>query len=285
MREGKYIGGVLNLAGAAPGEGFQYDGPTMPSYPMYLVMFRSTHDAIERLILPPPLKADRSQPPIVKMWYFINQHNRAIDGQVTPYVGVQFAAHCVHGKRTGQSGWEYVDGVRGDKTEMDIMGPWSMFFGMSKKMADISFVPIAPDEFEIGVDRRGTRLITMGIRVGAELTGDALDAARARAVWPEQMTVRAMPSPDYTGYSHHAVCATATTEGNSIDRAWLASNASVKFGHLDMDPLDELPVLEIVGAYAGMNTTEKIVFTGMRIIDDMLQTNDVSADLRGLPAE
>lgn len=274
MGDGTYIGGILNLTGVAPGGGFQYDGPAMPSYPIYMVMFLSTHDAIERLILQPPLKADRSQPPIVKMWYFVNHDNRAIDGQRTPYVGMQFAAPCVHKGRVGQSGWEYVDAVRGDKTDMDIMGPWSVYFGMSKKLGNISFVPVAPDEFEISVDRRGTRLITMGIRVGAELTGDELEAVRAQAAWPEQMTVRAIPSPDYSGYTQHAVCATATAAGNNIDRAWLASNASVKFGHLDMDPLDELPVLEIIGAYAGVNTTEKIVFTEMRVIDDLLSSDD-----------
>lgn len=273
MSDGKYIGGILNMTGAVPGEGFQYDGPAMPNYPIYMVMFLSTHDAIERLILQPPLKADRSQPPVVKMWYFVNPENRAIDGQVTPYHAVQFAAPCVHNGRVGQSGWEYVDGVRGDKTDMDIMGPWSVYFGMVKKMGNISFVPVTPDEFEITVDRRGTRLITMGIRIGAELTGEELEAVRAQAVWPEQMTVRAIPSPDYSGYTQHAVCATSTAEGNNIDRAWLASNASVKFGHLDMDPLDELPVLGIVGAYAGVNTTEKIVFTEMRVIDDLLASN------------
>ncbi|WP_157219498.1 acetoacetate decarboxylase family protein [Flavisphingomonas formosensis] len=275
MNSGTYIGGILNLTGAMPGDGFQYDGPAMPSYPVYMVMFRSTHDAIERFILQPPLKADRSEEPIVKMWYFVNPQNRAIDGQVTPYHAVQFAAPCIHNGRKGQSGWEYVDGLRGDKTSMDIMGPWSVYFGMAKKMGDISFIPVAPDEFEITVDRRGTRLVTMGIRIGAELTGEQLDAVRAQAVWPEQMTVRAIPSPDYSHFTQYAVCATSTEEGNSIDRAWLADKASVVFGHLDMDPLDELPVLEITGAYAVMNTTHKIVFTEMRVIDDLLQSADI----------
>jgi hypothetical protein len=96
-----YIGGILNLTGALPGEGFRYDGPTMPSYPIYMATFRSTHDAIERLIVQPPLRADRSQPPIIKIWYFSNPGNRAIDGCVTPYHAIQFAAPCVHQARSG----------------------------------------------------------------------------------------------------------------------------------------------------------------------------------------
>lgn len=265
----QYIGGILNMTGARPGEGFRYEGPAMPSYPVYMITFRSTHDAIEKLILQPPLKADRSEPPIVKMWYFVNARNRAIDGQVTPYHAIQFAAPCVHNGRKGQSGWEYVDGIHGDKTDMDIMGPWSVYFGMAKKMADIRFVPVAPDEFEISVVRRSTRLITMRLKLGAELVGEQLDQARAMAAWPEQMTVRAIPTPDYADYAEHSVCATPTAAGNSIDRVWSASDASVTFGHLDADPLDELAVLEITGAYAAMNTTHKSVFTGLHIIDNL----------------
>jgi hypothetical protein len=272
MSSGKYIGGILNMTGAMPGEGFQYEGPTMPSYPIYMATFRSTYEAIERLILQPPLRADRSQPPIVKIWYFMNAHNRAVDGQVTPYHAVQFAAPCVHDEHKGQSGWEYVDGIRGDKTEMDIMGPWGVYFGMVKKMGNINFLPVTPDEFEITVDRRGTRLLAMRIKLGAELTGSALEEAQAQSVWPQQLTVRAIPSPDYTAFTQYAVCATPTSEGNSIDRVWHASDASVVFGHLDMDPLSELPVLEVTGASAAMITTGKAVFTKMHVIANLLET-------------
>ncbi len=270
MSQGQYIGGNLNLTGALPGQGYRYDGPTMPSYPVYMVMFVSTYEAIERLILQPPLKADRSQPPIVKMWYFNNLRNVAVDGQPHPYHAIQFAAPCVHGEFSGQSGWEYVDGVRGDKTEMDIMGPWGVYFGMLKKMGDVHFLPVTPDEFEVTVDRRGTRLITMRMKLGAELSAGELAAVQAAAAWPDQMTVRAIPAPDYNSYSEHSICSTPTSRGCSIDRAWNASDASISFGHLDMDPLDELPVLEIVGAFAAMVTTDKPVFTEMCVVADLL---------------
>lgn len=61
-------------------------------------------------------------------------------------------------------------------------------------------------------------------------------------------------------------CATPTSEGNSLDRIWAASEASVEFGHLDMDPLDE-PVLEMTGAFAAMVTTGKTVFTNLHVVD------------------
>jgi hypothetical protein len=107
------------------------------------------------------------------------------------------------------------------------------------------------------------------IRIGAELTGDELEAVRAQAVWPEQMPVRPTHNRDYSGYTQRAVCATATAEGNSIGRAWLATNASTEFGHLDMDPLDELRVLKIAGELAGTNTTDNIAFTSISVIGNL----------------
>jgi hypothetical protein len=70
------------------------------------------------------------------------------------------AAPCGHGDARGQSGWEYVDGIHGDKTDMDIMLPWDVYFGMTRKMGDIRVAPITPDELEFRVVRRGTRLVT-----------------------------------------------------------------------------------------------------------------------------
>ena len=137
-----YVGGILNMTGVRPGEAFSYSGPTMRDQVYFTVSFTSTHDAIERLIIPPPLKVDRDKPPVVQAMFFVNRHNVAFDGRLTPYKAFMFMAHVKHGDRCGLAGWEYVDGLYGDKTEMDIMGPWSVYFGMLKMMADISFLPV-----------------------------------------------------------------------------------------------------------------------------------------------
>ena len=85
-----------------------------------------------------------------------------------------FMAHVNHGGRSALAGWECVDGLHGDKTEMDIMGPWSVYFGMLKKMADIRFLPVGLGELEITVTRRGVRLVTMRLKMGEELAPNAL---------------------------------------------------------------------------------------------------------------
>jgi hypothetical protein len=163
-----------------------------------------------------------------------------------------------------------VDAIHGDKTEMDIMGPWGVYFGMCKKMGDVRFVPVAPDEFEMTATRRGTRLVTLRMRFGAELSKAAVEQLRATAAWPDQLTVRAIPDPSYTHFAEHSVCRIPTAHGNRIDRMWNATVLDLKLGHLDMDPLDELPVLELTGAFAAMNTTEKSVFTELQVVDNLL---------------
>ena len=82
---GSYTSGILNMTGARPGEAFQYEGATMIDQIWYSLTLTTTYEAIEKLILPPPLKVDRSLPPEVRVMYFVNRNCRAFDGQLTPY--------------------------------------------------------------------------------------------------------------------------------------------------------------------------------------------------------
>lgn len=76
---------VLNLMGVRPGrEAFQYEQLAMPSVIHFDVQFESTYEAIEELVLPSPLKADRREPPIVNISYFTNAEVYAMDGRNTP---------------------------------------------------------------------------------------------------------------------------------------------------------------------------------------------------------
>ncbi|MGW4334069.1 acetoacetate decarboxylase family protein [Rhodococcus sp. USK10] len=273
-----YTGGILNLSGTRPGNAYKYDGPAMPHQIYFTMTFTSTHDAIEKLIVPPPLKVDRDLPPEVQVLYFVNPGCRAYDGRVTPYQGFMFMARVRHGDVAGRAGWEYVDGLYGDKTEMDIMGPWGVYFGMLKKMADIRFTPIGGNEFEISVTRRGVRLVTMTIRTGTELSDaeiEAINAANSQV--GKTLTVREIPNVNYSGFVDRSICV-APSDGNTVSRAWAADKSSIVFGHDDLDPFDELPVLGVGGALSFDLNSDKELFSEMEILENLpLQETDTAA--------
>jgi hypothetical protein len=260
------------MTGCRPGDGFQYDGPTMQTMVFYTVSFETTHDAIDRLIMPPPLKTDRSRRAEVRVSYFVNRNNRAFDGQITPYQGFLFTAATSVNAVRGVAGWEYVDGLRGDKTEMDIMGAWSVYYGMLKKMADIRFLPLRGNEFEITVYRRGTRLVTMRLRLGNELSSDEVAAMnQADGCGFRTYTVREIPDSHYSGFVDRAIYWSGS-EQSRIERAWAAEQGSIQFGHLDADPWDEMPVLGVTGATVFEMTVPKEVFHHLRLAEQLPMT-------------
>lgn len=264
-----YTGGILNMTGVRPGEALRYDGPAMPRQVYFTLTFTSTHDAIEKLIVPPGLKVDRDLPPEVQVLYFTNAGNRGYDGRVTPYQACMFMARARHGDVRARAGWEYVDSIHGDKTEMDMLGPWGVYFGMLKKTADIRFVPVGVNEFEVSVVRRGVRLVTMRLSLGGELSASAVDAINAaNAQSGGTLTVREVPNVNYSGFTDRAVCL-APSEGNTVTRAWSANGGSIAFGHLDLDPLDELPVLAVSGEAVFDLRSEKELFSEMRVLEDL----------------
>lgn len=263
-----FPGGILNLTGCRPGEAFQYEGLPFPDMTIFMVFFESTYEAIEKLILPPPLKADRSYPPEVQMWYFTSRNTRPMDGRITPYQGFQFRARTEHAGVKGSSGWEYIDGLYGDKTEVDIMGPWGVYFGMLKKLADIRFIPTSVDEFEMSVTRRGTRLVTLRMKIGKEMDKEAVAQMNDGSAG-ETLTVREIPNINYNGFVDRTICSTNTGVTNQVSRAWSCSDATVEFGHLELDPLDELKVLKINNAIALNSTATVETFTEMRVLEEL----------------
>ena len=270
MESQKHIGGILNMTGVRPGNAFAYEGPTMPGMVYYTVTITTTHDAIDMLVMPPPLKVDRSQPAELTISYFVNRHNRAFDGRITPYQGFLFTARTMVKGKAGLAGWEYVDGLYGDKTEMDIMGPWSVYFGMLKKMADIRFLPLGGDKFEITVVRRGVRLITMQLRIGTPLPDSAVHTMNQGTEGAAfgMFTVREIPDSHYTNFVDRGIY-WAGSEGSSIDRAWAADQGSIEFGSLDQDPWTEMPVLSVSRALIFESTAPKEVFHHLRLVEEL----------------
>lgn len=267
-----YVGGTLNLAGVRPGGGFTYDGPTMPKMVFFGLTFTSTYEAIERLILPPPLKVDRDLPPEVQVLFFVSPGNRAFDGRLTPYQGFLFTGRTTHGELRGRAGWEYVDGLHGDKTAMDVMGPWGVYFGMLKKLADIRCVPVGVNEFEISVTRRGTRLATMRFSLGSELPDAAVEAINVGAAeFGSMLTVREIPDVKFENFVDRAICASAG-DANRVTRAWSAHGGSLEFGHLELDPLDELPVLSIGDGIVFEADSDKAAYSQLKILEHLSRT-------------
>ncbi|WP_067970265.1 acetoacetate decarboxylase family protein [Aminobacter aminovorans] len=269
MRNESYVGGVMNMTGVRPGDAFKYEGPTMPNKADYWVTFTSTYEAIEKYILPPPLKADRSVPPEVRLICFVSPENKAFSGKVTPYQGFMFLAQTEHNGVKGRAGWEYVDAVYGDKSEVDIMGPWGVYFGMMKKLGDIRFTPLGGNRFQMSVDRRGVRMITLKMSIGAEMEAAKIDAINAGISGSgATITVREIPNVDYTGFTERSICV-ARADKNCVLSGWNVSDCSVEFGHTPEDPLDQIPVLEVTGAGATVNAGSKELFTEMYVLDSL----------------
>ncbi|MGV9867551.1 acetoacetate decarboxylase family protein [Rhodococcus koreensis] len=259
---------VLNLMGVRPGKAFAYEQKAMPSVIHFDIQFESTYDAIEQLVLPPPLKCDRREPPIVNVSYFTNAECYAMDGRNTPYQAVMLTARTQWGDRQGVAGWEFVDGLHGDKTEMDIMGPWGLHFGMLKKFADIRVSHTAADEFNVEVKRRGKVLVKMGLR-----TGDAVDAAELEAFNKASLGVfgvREFPNVDYTGYIERSIVVSEPVTDDRVARAWHADAGFVEFDSGELDPLGDLPVLSIAGALVYDSSSRKEHFAARHVVADLL---------------
>ena len=279
MTSHAHVGGILNITGVRPGGAFAYEGPTMPGMVYYTVTIVTTHDAIDLMVMPPPLKVDRTQPAELTISYFVNRYNRAFDGRITPYQGFLFTARTVVQGKAGVAGWEYVDGLYGDKTEMDIMGPWSVYFGMLKKMADIRFLPLGGDKFEVSVVRRGVRLVTMQLRMGApyphekvQEMNEATDGAAFGTY-----TVREIPDSCYAGFVDRGIY-WAGSAGSTIDRAWTADEGAIEFGSLDQDPWTEMPVLAVSRALIFESTVPKEVFHHLRLVEELAKDSTVTPD-------
>jgi hypothetical protein len=271
---GNHVGGVLNMFGARPGKAFRYEQKAMPHVIHFDVQFESTFDAIERVILPPPMLCDRDFPPVVNISYFTNAECYGMDGRNTPYHAVLMTARTQWGDHQGVAGWEFVDGLHGDKTEIDIMGPWGQHFGMLKKFGDIRVSHVGADQFNVQVTRRGRVLVEMGLQTGAAFSEPELTSLNQASL--PVFGVREIANADYTDYVERSiVMSEAVTEGR-VTRAWHADSGSVRFASGELDPLGELPVMSIVGAVAYDSNSRREHFAARRTIADLLADGGLS---------
>lgn len=237
-----HTGGIFNMSGARPENAFKFDGPVFPKQVCYFFKFTSTHDAIEKHIIPPPLKVDRTQPPEVICWYFASANSKGPGGQHVAYQGFNFRGHVDHKGTKGVAGWEFVDGLRGDKTTADAMGPWSVHFGMIEKFGNIHFTPIGGNEFEITITRHGSQVLRMTICSGQEID-EATLASFSGSGDPMSLptlTVREIPSADWSGYLDRSILKVPTTTSTRMRRAWEAKDATIEFGQEGLNNLDDL---------------------------------------------
>lgn len=272
MPEAPFIGGVLSIIGGLPGKSWKFSGPAFPKQVCYVLKFTSNYEAIEKLILPPPLKVDRSQPPEVIVWYFNSIGSQGPSGQRVDYTGFQFRGYTEHNGVKGMAGWEFVDSPKNDKTAMDIMGSWGVQFGMAKKFADIRVVPSGGNELQITVTRNETTLITMKMEIGAEIVGKDFENITSGSSNPlsiDTLTVREIPNEDWTKFLDRSVLITQSGAGFNITRAWQGGKASIEFGNSPQDPLDELKPGEILAAVIADTKCEKEIFTKQRVLEKL----------------
>ncbi len=259
--------GSLNLNGTRPGGAFGYEGPISTGGVYIRVAVRSTYEAIERLVLPTPLKASRDVGPILNVTYFIKRHDRGFDGIERPYQGFLFTAMAEHGGLHGQAGWEYVDSIRGDKSDVEIMAPWGIYFGMLKKLADIRFFPVSIDEFEVTVTRRGAQIAAMRFRLGEQLGEEALVELNRQVTGNSGvLTVREIPDAAHTGFVDHAVYL-APTDANVVTRAWTGDAGFLELRSSDRDPLAEIPVLGVENVLMWEATLDKKMFSDLSLVE------------------
>lgn len=255
------------MSQALPGEAFKYDGPTFPNQICYAFKFTSTYEAIEKLIIPPPLKVDRSQPPEVTVWYFSSSNSVGPGGKPVPYQGFQFRGFTEYDGVKGVAGWEYVDGLGGDKAAMDIMGPWAIQFGMMKRYADFLFVPIDGDRFEVVIKRHGKILIKLAMSLGNMIDKSVLDAMAKNPSNPfsqSTITVREIPNEDFSGYLDQSVLMSPTPEAVIVRKAWEGKDVTIEFGFTEDDPLSELEPKDVgTGMIVNIEVTKE-VFTKLR---------------------
>ncbi|KAF5696538.1 hypothetical protein FMUND_15660 [Fusarium mundagurra] len=270
IRSQPFIGGLLHMSQALPGQAYKFDGPTFPAQICYAFRFTSTYEAIEKLILPPPLKVDRSEPPEVICWYFSSSNSVGPGGTLIPYQGFQFRGHTEHKGVKALAGWEYVDGLAGNKAAMDVMGSWAVQFGMMKRLADFSFIPIDGDKFEVTIKRNGTTLIRLVLTQGSEIDQSIVAGMADNPANPfskPTLTVREIPNEDYSAYLDQSVLLSPTKQAVIVRRAWEVPEISVEFGHLDDDPLSGLEPKDAgTGVIVNIEVT-KGVFNEMKVLD------------------
>jgi hypothetical protein len=236
--------GFASLIGVELDKAFRYEGATFPATTSFAITFVSDHDAIERVIVPPPLRVDRSVPPEVTLFYGVNPNSRGFDGRANPYQFVYVGANVEYEGVRGSTAFEYVDALNGDKSTVDHYIAWGIYFGMLKKLADIRVVP-SKDGIQVTVDRRGQRLIRMSMTIGDEVPVRATGANPAGE--RPFLTVRTIPDLNCSGLSELTVVQSPVGEVE-LKQMWTAHDATIEFGSGELDPIGDLQIHEVTGA-------------------------------------
>lgn len=284
--------GVTNLLGARPGTAAMhgYDGLMHEDMTQLFFVFETTHEALQKLIVPPPLEVDRDKPALCTVMAFTSPHFRGRDGRKDPYTGFTFFAHTKFQEFTGPSGWEFVDGPAPlhDKTCAEKLVLTGQIFGMLKKIADIRFYRNGlevvgdlstleeGDDVEVTVDRKGRRIASLRVRIGAELPRGSTDSATADApfagtVAPGRiLAVREFPTVDYKGYVDRSVVATFDLSGRPAPKhLWTAQPVSLEFWESESEALDLLKVSRLVGAAVAVVDSAKEGTSMMEVVANL----------------
>lgn len=278
--------GVTNLLGARPGTAAMhgFDGPGHINQTRLFFALETTHDALQQVIVPPPLEVDRDAAPVLTIMPFTSPQFRGRDGRVTPYTGFAFFAPVKHGGVRGQAGWEFIDGADHDKTQADMLPFTGQVYGMLKKFADIGFfvngeevsdlsLIEAGDDIEITVDRKRQRLVTLKLRVTGssdqQLSAGAGDMVRGGGE-TVVFGVREIPTVDYKGYVDRSIVASsAGDEPLASSKTFNAEPVSVEFGISELEALDLLEVRKVLAAGGVTSDVPKSVISDMYVVEQL----------------
>lgn len=285
--------GLNNLLGARPGTPpmFGYDGPMHRDFTALTISFESTHDALQRVFVAPPLQVDRDVAPVANIIAFTAPQMRGRDGRLSPYTGVLFQAPCVWKGRKGNAGYEFIDGAAPahDKSYAEQVIYAGVIWGMLKKFADIRFYVngveslgdmsnvSSGDSIQVTLDRRGRRLIDLRAQVKDEIAepeklamtnrqGDDSDGAPLPRV---SMDVREIPTVDYSGYSERSIMTNLGHVTASARKAWIADPLSLEFSESELDALDLLNPVRLLGAAVTITEVPKTTVTGRGILEQL----------------
>lgn len=119
----------------------------------------------------------------------------------------------------------------------------------------------------------------MSIRVGTELEPTDVELLNASSSqWPRTLTVREIPTVDYSAFVDRSVCIAGTDSTNTVTRAWAASKGTLEFGHDELDPLDELPVLGVGKGLVYQLDVAQELFSQMTVLDKLpCQVNTIAS--------
>ncbi|MCS5721828.1 acetoacetate decarboxylase family protein [Herbiconiux sp. CPCC 203407] len=225
--------------------------------------FETTHDALQKLIVPPPLQVDRDRPAFCTIMAFTSPNFRGRDGRLAPYTGFAFFAGIDYKGTPAQAGWEFVDGAAPahDKTIPEMLIFSGQVYGMLKKFGDIRFyrngLEVAGDlstveegdDLLITVDRKNRRIASLGVKVGAAIGGASTQTAATVGAVPV-LAVREIPTVDYKGYVDRSIVS-SDVNANSFQvptKEFSAEPLQLEFWPSESESLDQLEVGEFIAA-------------------------------------